>query len=1495
MGARGDRPTLSPSAIGQFFRLQSCPMYLQWEYDDDAQGRIEARDWSPASVNPVLTGEGDNFEFSQLEYLVDEADAVFGLNDTDTSGTAVEFTRTWEDDVDTGRDEVQSAIADVANSELGTTVIHQPHLSGQVGAYPVAGKADALLLEPTDDGLVPTLYEIKSSSEQKVHHRYQATIYAILLEQYLDANENAVAPDSISVKIITPENDLGDGDSDGFDTAPYQAKLELKLGDGGSFDQTILDTGFEQTTNRIARRCSGCEYEPFCLTLGAENKGLELLGLQAGTQQALHKLGITDIEDFANLFEHDPQDGVHWDYSGLTPRDEGLTRQVRQEADITNLQKRAQIAYRFLAEIDDDYGRDGPDFFAHPLRGTGNALPEDAHGVLDVDWTDWRGPDYPSKSLVRVYLYVQQDFAQDRVTLLSAYIECSLSGRSGSVTEPPDALPTKTGEKQTEENRLFSQFFEQLADEVDRVSPDWSNHPHIDIDLNDDHGFLHLYVYSDTQRDALMEAIRRHPTAEWQRPIRTLLGLRPSIDQNMVSLMQDDFRRRWALRFPGLGSVQSVGHFLWNGDYFDWRAPVTALDDDTLQDEEEIEEISDDGFVQLHRIFDAGLFDRSVRYYPGPNLDHSQPEPTWTPDDRRLGRHIYPVQYRETDQIPIEYIWGRHDRLDPDLADNPEDLEPYLTRTETSEDPITDTDLALLAQRFARSSHHIERTIEDTNRLANNRFVTKEPIELAELADFSFAPRSLDDVCIEYQRLEFQTTKKNLEDYYRQPLEERVDSGASLVFECTNVDTDDHIIEGQLLLSNRDEYDPDIHDGLTGGAISITDDDFMVMTRLDDQGDRPEACRRDDPSSIGNSTTVIISDIDEEDGTITIAGTFHWGWPWWGEYTVRHRGWSNDPADIHEEWETYVAEGEQYVLDPNFDQISQERAFESLQHAFDAPVRRWLRQIYNGRRDAIPIDHWEEADIQEYIQVMADAEEWQQPNAAQRDLIQNVDNGLVMLQGPPGTGKTRFTVAPTLLSRAYAAINQDQPFRGVVSAVSHTAVNEALEGTIDLDTDCPPGTGEDEVTFIRVMSSAGQSINDPRVETINYNADDNTAQLEDLFDRYFADDRDISNRVVFFSTPTSLRGLFNRMTDRVDEFDYDEIEDFLQSQDASPFDLAVVDEASMMDLPLFLLVGSYVDENGQLILVGDHRQMQPIQKHDWEEEDREPIEQHVPFLSALDFIRYLRGETELEYFDRPVEVPDEPDETLPVYRLNLTYRLPQEPADMHTDLFYEDDDIDLISAGDNDEIPEVDGPAANVLNTDDRVMLLVHNENQSQKTNAVEQALIAELLNSVDIHPPDEDEPDDDAVTAGVVVPFRAQRRDVIGFVSPDAAVDTVERFQGGERDLMILSMTASDRGYISQISEFLLEPNRFNVGASRMKQKVVIIASAGLFEESSDDVDTFEEQKAWINFYQAMGNQEDAFDTYELEDLVTPETADEFLDPAHRNESIRLYSGYQQ
>jgi uncharacterized protein len=152
-----------------------------------------------------------------------------------------------------------------------------------------------------------------------------------------------------------------------------------------------------------------------------------------------------------------------------------------------------------------------------------------------------------------------------------------------------------------------------------------------------------------------------------------------------------------------------------------------------------------------------------------------------------------------------------------------------------------------------------------------------------------------------------------------------------------------------------------------------------------------------------------------------------------------------------------------------------------------------------------------------------------------------------------------------------------------------------------------------------------------------------------------------------------------------------------------------------------------------------------------------------------------------------------------------------------------------------------------------------------------------------------------DGITAGVVVPFRAQRRDVVRAVPDNAAVDTVERFQGGERDLMVLSMTASDRGYISQISEFLLDPHRFNVGASRMKRKLVVIAAAGIFEESSDDVSLFEDQEAWIHFYERMGGLGMPTAEYTLSDLVSPSTVDAFLaeSPHDASTEIEVYSGF--
>ena len=88
-----------------------------------------------------------------------------------------------------------------------------------------------------------------------------------------------------------------------------------------------------------------------------------------------------------------------------------------------------------------------------------------------------------------------------------------------------------------------------------------------------------------------------------------------------------------------------------------------------------------------------------------------------------------------------------------------------------------------------------------------------------------------------------------------------------------------------------------------------------------------------------------------------------------------------------------------------------------------------------------------------------------------------------------------------------------------------------------------------------------------------------------------------------------------------------------------------------------------------------------------------------------------------------------------------------------------------------------------------------------------------------------------DAKDIAVVTPFRRQvlaiRTSLRSKLNSDIPlVDTVERLQGQDVDLVILSFSVTDDDFYRQTMNFLLNRNRLNVMISRAKKKVVIVKS---------------------------------------------------------------------
>ena len=119
----------------------------------------------------------------------------------------------------------------------------------------------------------------------------------------------------------------------------------------------------------------------------------------------------------------------------------------------------------------------------------------------------------------------------------------------------------------------------------------------------------------------------------------------------------------------------------------------------------------------------------------------------------------------------------------------------------------------------------------------------------------------------------------------------------------------------------------------------------------------------------------------------------------------------------------------------------------------------------------------------------------------------------------------------------------------------------------------------------------------------------------------------------------------------------------------------------------------------------------------------------------------------------------------------------------------------------------------------------------------------------------------------GIVTPHRAQQalivaklQQVFGSLGVSTqlirdAVDTVERFQGQQRDVIIASFALGDQDAIQEEDEFLMSLNRFNVMTSRARAKLITLITQEVVNHLSGELDVLRQSRLLKIFVESFCN----------------------------------------
>ena len=384
-----------------------------------------------------------------------------------------------------------------------------------------------------------------------------------------------------------------------------------------------------------------------------------------------------------------------------------------------------------------------------------------------------------------------------------------------------------------------------------------------------------------------------------------------------------------------------------------------------------------------------------------------------------------------------------------------------------------------------------------------------------------------------------------------------------------------------------------------------------------------------------------------------------------------------------------------------------------------------------------------------------------------------------LMWGPPGTGKTSIMIHHLV---KYYFEQTDKTI--LLLAYTNRAVDEICKAI-------------EEVTngsYIRIGSrySAGAEFRSKLLSVIS----DSLVSRKELI-------HTLNQNRVFVSTVSSFQGKKEMLKFKC-------------------FDLSIIDEASQLLEPMLLGLLKYFKKS---ILIGDHKQLPAVVAQD-------PSDRIVK--SAL-----LREKTSItdcgmSLFERMYKLAISKDWYWAVGALSFQGRMHERIQDFVSSHFYEGKLRAL------DIVKRLRIPFAEKMNESLHGQLMKHRmifinipvqDNFASKTNQTEAHLVSRLVEYWEAIYHDKGIPfDNNAI--GVISPFRAQIAQIKSALSDRfsqyVTIDTIERYQGGARNQIILSLAVNRVELLESITNTNDEgiDRKLNVALTRAKEHIIILGN---------------------------------------------------------------------